>query len=329
MTWTRRAAHAVLRHLHRPSALAIVKTGRRTLEAGRRSWHTVERAAAQGYKRAQLSGAKLARKIISIQQAAGLDPRMIRASAERAIHRQTGRYSDRAFQHGYAQVVSARIPGMSSPGASPAGVTQPPAGPAPSRRLAGALQQVAGRTRPTATPGTAVQASPASPGASPASPVGPASVAGRPGPGAHATSIGGTLARRGRNGAAPGSSQPARSTRSQTVGRHTRRHVREQIKDGVRSERATGGTGGRRTWLTTAGREERRLDRSQRTSVPGNPQVDPADVDAMRRPGHRGPTTGPDRPRVWDTPLITPERESGLKIRSNPGQRSREKEAGQ
>jgi len=79
----------------------ISSTARRAAEAARHTGKEVHQVVAQGYKHAQLSGAKMARHIISIQRAADLPAKMMRRSAQSVVSRQHTRPSDRAFQAAY------------------------------------------------------------------------------------------------------------------------------------------------------------------------------------------------------------------------------------
>jgi hypothetical protein len=108
MTWRQRL-----------SRLAIVR-------AGRSAGQSAHRVAAQGYARAKLTGAKLARRVTAIQKAARLDPRLMRESARSVACRPMERASDRAWQIGYAAEAGRRVPGL-VPRAQPA--IAPPPGP--------------------------------------------------------------------------------------------------------------------------------------------------------------------------------------------------------
>jgi hypothetical protein len=59
---------------------------------------------AQGLNQARLAGTRLARKITAIQQAAGLNDKLIRRSVRTVAERTLTRESDQAFRHAYLSI---------------------------------------------------------------------------------------------------------------------------------------------------------------------------------------------------------------------------------
>jgi hypothetical protein len=93
MNPARRVTNVIIRQLQGPSALAIVRAGHRSWTAGRYGWETVERVAAHGFKRAQMSAAKLApasgcgahRPDAVPAPSTDVPPRAVRRSATRPV----------------------------------------------------------------------------------------------------------------------------------------------------------------------------------------------------------------------------------------------------
>ena len=101
--------------------LSVVKAGK----GGAAIMHKV---AVQGMERAKLHGAKLARHVVAIQEAAGATPKMMRESAKSVGSRPMTRESDRAWQRAYMAEAESRVPGL-APRSEPAMVPAAPAGP--------------------------------------------------------------------------------------------------------------------------------------------------------------------------------------------------------
>jgi hypothetical protein len=68
--------------------------------------------AVQGHEHARQAGRKIARKVISIQQAARLPGKLMRNSSLAVTMREMTRASDVAWQDGYRQVAENRVPGL-------------------------------------------------------------------------------------------------------------------------------------------------------------------------------------------------------------------------
>jgi hypothetical protein len=105
------------------SRLAVVK-------AGKSAGQTAHKVAAQGLARARLTGAQLARKVVAIQKAAGLDPRLMRQSLRSVASRPMARESDRAWQAAYVKAATAAMapptPRLQPVAASPAPAPRTP-----------------------------------------------------------------------------------------------------------------------------------------------------------------------------------------------------------
>lgn len=99
------------------------------VRAGKAAGQRAHQVAAQGLAKARLTGAQLARRIVAVQKAAGLDTRLMRESARSVIHRPMTRESDRAWQAAYAREAERHVPGL-APKCEPAMVPAAPAGPA-------------------------------------------------------------------------------------------------------------------------------------------------------------------------------------------------------
>jgi hypothetical protein len=102
--------------------LAVVK-------AGKHAGQATHRVAAQGLQKAKLSGAKLARHVISVQKAAGVTDKMLRESARSVANRTMTRPGDRAWQAAYVGEAQ-RLGALPAPERAAATV---PAGPASAR----------------------------------------------------------------------------------------------------------------------------------------------------------------------------------------------------
>ena len=98
------------------------------VRASRPADQRAHQLAAQGLHQARAAGAALARKIISIQQAAGLDPRIIRESARAVASRHLVCDSDRQWQTAYIEAAARAVPGLVLPQPQPAS-PPPPAPP--------------------------------------------------------------------------------------------------------------------------------------------------------------------------------------------------------
>jgi hypothetical protein len=87
------------------SRLAIVKAGK----AAAQRTHQV---AVQAVSKARLTGVKLARHIVAVQKAAGLDPRMMRESVQSVANRKMTRPADKAWQRAYVGEAARQVPGL-------------------------------------------------------------------------------------------------------------------------------------------------------------------------------------------------------------------------
>lgn len=96
MTWRKRIDVA---------RLSVVK-------AGKGSAAIMHKVAAQGLERANLTGAKLARRIVAVQKSAGATDKMIRESARSVANRPMTRESDRAWQAAYVAEAGKQIAGV-------------------------------------------------------------------------------------------------------------------------------------------------------------------------------------------------------------------------
>lgn len=79
------------------------------VRGARTAGQTVHRVAEQGLTRARMAGAQLARHIVSVQKAAGLEPHLIEASARSVQAREMTRPSDRQWQQGYGAAAARLI----------------------------------------------------------------------------------------------------------------------------------------------------------------------------------------------------------------------------
>lgn len=95
MGWLARRKDPAIRQMPRAVLGAVTA-------AGRFAGQAVHRVADQGLTRARMAGAQLARHIISVQTAAGLNPKLMEASARSVEARQMNRPSDMQWQAGYA-----------------------------------------------------------------------------------------------------------------------------------------------------------------------------------------------------------------------------------
>jgi hypothetical protein len=75
--------------------------------AGRKA-RQARQVAARGYERAWLAGRRLAVRVIAVQKAARLDPKLMRRSLESVRRREHARDADRAFRDGYVQQSTSR-----------------------------------------------------------------------------------------------------------------------------------------------------------------------------------------------------------------------------
>lgn len=85
------------------------------VKASRSARQHVHRVAAQGLQQAQLTGAKLAKRIVAIQKAANLHPRMMRKSVRSVANRSMTRDSDRQWQAAYVATAEQLVPGIRPP----------------------------------------------------------------------------------------------------------------------------------------------------------------------------------------------------------------------
>jgi hypothetical protein len=85
-------------------------------KAARTAGAHVHKVAAQSLNHARLSGAKLARKVVAIQQAAGLNWKLAERSLRSVQSHQGGRESDQAFRQAYTTVASAALQPQPEPG---------------------------------------------------------------------------------------------------------------------------------------------------------------------------------------------------------------------
>jgi hypothetical protein len=107
------------------------------VRAGRHAGQAAHKVAAQGWERARLTGAQLARRVIAAQEAARLDPGLIRQSFRSVANRPVARTSDRAWQAAYADQArrllepapAARRPAPPQPAATAAWPHKDPRGP--------------------------------------------------------------------------------------------------------------------------------------------------------------------------------------------------------
>jgi len=102
------------------------RSWRSVVKASRSTGRRVEQVAVQGFKQARISGAKLARRIVSIQRAANLHPRMMRQSVRSVANRSIPRESDRQWQASYVATAERLLaPRPAPPAPTPPAPTWP------------------------------------------------------------------------------------------------------------------------------------------------------------------------------------------------------------
>jgi hypothetical protein len=80
------------------------------VKAGKAAGHRVHQVAVQAVSKAKLTGEKLARHIVAVQKAAGLDPRIMRESVQSVANRRMTRPADRAWQRAYVAEAARQAP---------------------------------------------------------------------------------------------------------------------------------------------------------------------------------------------------------------------------
>lgn len=87
--------------------LSVVKARKQTAAI-------MHRVVAQGYERAKLTGGQMARRIVSVQKAAGATDKMMRESAKSVGNRPMTRESDAAWQRAYMAEAERHVPGLAA-----------------------------------------------------------------------------------------------------------------------------------------------------------------------------------------------------------------------